>query len=520
MNNLKISGLYFLSLICLGLVYLTYTPAFEGFDEVGHYSAIRQITFEGKIPSRSDSFLDDNVKNYKGPLPYTSGDPPFDKFLTYVKFFNTENKNVKDRKIGKIEPSYFASEIPNTEYRQHPRLYYLVMTPVQKFVGEFDLVFQVFILRLFSYCMAAAGMGVALYAALTMMTKDVRNQSILASFLMYPLAFPMFVPEFARIGNDSLCILIYSLILLCTVKWKKTEHEKYIWIIGILLGIGLNTKAFYLPISAGMIAYVAVNSFINKFKLLRNVLILISMILLIGSIWYVTSYIEYGTLTGTNIAIAYEENNKIFQFNFENFIKIIRGLIIIPFTFIWGGTYSLVHMPYILYIPSIVIMVYMIYLFKKIIIGKKHFYKIGYLYISIIFMLFGFVWHAYVNLVAGGINSNTPGWYLHIFAPIFAITISYFLENKSFRDIYKIYFIYMIFFNVLVNWFQISLFSGCATKSNSKQYAFSDNLYCLTQLSTIYENLSSISLLNIMWLPVLFFILTYLHLFIKSNEKN
>lgn len=77
-----------------------------------------------------------------------------------------------------------------------------------------------------------------------------------------------------------------------------------------------------------------------------------------------------------------------------------------------------------------------------------------------------------------------------------------------------------MFFTAVVNWFQIALFSGCASKSNLKKYAFSDELYCLTKLNVVYENLSAISLFTITWIPLLLLILIYIKLFKEANEKN
>src|ERR1019366_10533663 len=66
--------------------------------------------------------------------------------------------------------------------------------------------------------------------------------------MLYPLVLPMFFPEFTRIGNDCLCLFLVGVTAFLLSKWLKDENNKRLSVaIGVVLGLGLLTKAFFIP---------------------------------------------------------------------------------------------------------------------------------------------------------------------------------------------------------------------------------------------------------------------------------
>src|SRR5450759_841907 len=158
--------LYLLALFLMGLGYLAILPAFEGFDETAHYSSVRQIADTGTIPIYGASFLDDEIAHYQGPIPYTSGRPPFDLGLTYKKFF--AQPNLVENYLSSYRQAGFSVYRPSQEQNwqaQHPPLYYMLMAPLEKATERLSFVTQMFILRLVSFLIALAGVAFGLLAS-------------------------------------------------------------------------------------------------------------------------------------------------------------------------------------------------------------------------------------------------------------------------------------------------------------------------------------------------------------------
>jgi len=149
-------------LIFVGLTYVALQPPFEGFDEFAHYSSLRQIAHVGSLPIDGESYLDRETTEYRGPMPYSSGAPPFRGQLgakSYQEFFSNpadaERYSNYYRTAGRSS-RFRESDIPNWQ-AQHPPLYYAVMTPVVWASDRMSFVNQIFLLRLVSYFLAIGG---------------------------------------------------------------------------------------------------------------------------------------------------------------------------------------------------------------------------------------------------------------------------------------------------------------------------------------------------------------------------
>ncbi len=216
---------YLLSLLLIGLGYVGLTPIFEGFDETAHFSNLRQVAATGKIPVYGSSHFDQEVVDYKGPVPYGSADPPFNRDFVSSKFFS-DPESVRDfvqryRKTS-LSNNFEESERLNWE-AQHPPLYYLLLAPLTKATDELPLVTQILWLRIASYALALAGVAVSLIGTMRMACARDRNSALLG-YLLYPVIFPMFFPEFARIGNDALCLFLSGVVALLVKSWSRLNR--------------------------------------------------------------------------------------------------------------------------------------------------------------------------------------------------------------------------------------------------------------------------------------------------------
>ncbi|MDO8263096.1 MAG: hypothetical protein Q7T21_07705 [Gallionella sp.] len=507
MIRCRILVLYFASLFSMGLFNLATTPIFEGFDESWHYSAIRQIAYLGKITMRDDSYLDQMVFDYRGPLPYESGSPPFERGPTYGQF-------VRDRALGDSYIARYRDAVPpgkfelsaetNNLYRQHPALYFAILAPVLKLAEGASLVTQVFVLRLVSYLMALSGVALGLLAVFGRQGSAPAGQRfpLLLGFLAYPFVAPMFFPEFARIGTDSLCLLLVGLLAYLMSRWPASGGRiRWSLSIGVVIGIGLLTKAFFVPIAAAVFMYILTPLVVRRSAepMPANPLPTLAAIFLpaaaIGGGWYVYSYLVHGTLSGSNMGIWLAQRGGLLANLGSTFslAVFLRGISATAVTYIWGGTQSLAHLPYALYGPMLVAAAC---LFAAYCVRLRSIPLRDPLWLTmwlIIFFTAGIFWHAASNMVVGG-NGNTPGWYFHILLPFLAPAIGVGLHallgrSRSGPVVFG-FALYAAVFIVVASWFQLALFSGCAVKGDDKHYLFQSKYLCLDNVAMVVDGIS------------------------------
>ena len=492
--------LYLLSLFLIGVGYIAIMPPFEGFDEPAHFSSLRQIADTGTIPLYGKSFLPQDVADYSGPVAYSSLQPPFDAGLTYAKFFARPDlvaRFVQQYRQPQPHPPFVPSVTQDWE-AQHPPLYYLALAPLMRLVEPAAFVTQILVLRLASYLLALVGVFFAWRAA-TSLASSADARAAVSGFLFYPIMLPMFFPEFARIGNDSLCLMLTGLAAYFLNR-QLADGRSIVWpsALGISLGLGLLTKAFFLPIAFAVTVFLLFRAWRGtvdgspRGAPLRNVVITLAVALLIGSGWYVYDALANGVFIGGDSAGDQSGVLSALRQYFSLF-SVIRALIVIVTTWIWTGTWSLVRMWLPLYLPLLLLLAMVIGAFfwrlRRVPLSDQAWLPV------ILFAVFGcgLLYHI-VIVVAGGGNGGTAGWYLHILmpwtAPAFGLGLVALLQWAWSRTAVAALAIYAVLFQAMAIWAQIALFTGCAIKSNDKYYAFPGHLYCIDQYATVFDRLS------------------------------
>jgi hypothetical protein len=494
--------LYLLAMFFIGLGYLTILPAFEGFDETAHYSSVRQIADTGTIPIYGASFLDEEIAHYQGPIPYTSGTPPFDHGLTYKKFFT--QPNLVENYLSSYRQSDFPAYRPSQEQNwqaQHPPLYYILLAPVEKATERLSFVTQIFILRLVSFLIALAGVAFGLLAS-RQSEKPIKTDPAIIGFMLYPLVLPMFFPEFTRIGNDCLCLFLVGATAFLLSKWLKDENNKRLsGAIGVVLGLGLLTKAFFIPIIAALGAFLLVRIFSDKHPGTirsahwKNLMLIFLPALLIGGGWYAYKFIAFGTLIGSADAITLANQGGLVAGLKHNFslYAVVRGLVVTFVSYSWAGTWSLTRLPPYLHAPLLVLAVWIFGAFA-LQLKRRPLTDLAWLPVWLLGTFgCGFLYHTLIG-VALSDNGQTPGWYLHILlpwvAPVLGIGTLSLLQNFRTKPLFVGLLFYAVPFQIMALWSQLALFTGCATKGEDKSYTFSGHIFCLDQIPILVDRLS------------------------------
>ncbi len=521
--------LYLIGLFLIGMGYIFLFPVFEGFDENAHYSRIREVFETKKISDLNKSFLDENIVQYQGPIPFSSGEPPFDKHLVYQKFFKEPSLIKKYQEYYKNSPlpSYIKSKESNWE-AQHPPLYYFLSASIMKLTYKLSFLNEFLILRIFSYLLALTGVLFSLLALQNLYgSKEQKN--LRTGFLIYPILLPMFFIEFMRIGNDSLCLAFMGIFFYLITYWQqKTKNTASFIFMGIILGLGLLTKALFIPITLGVFLFLFIRLIIreNKISMLKKITSLAFIIILFGGGYYIYKFIFFSELGIGEESIQLNKQGGILLGLEKNFhlINFIRGSTVPLVSFIWAGSWSLVRLPIYLYLPLFIANGLAIFYFlKNFLKNLRRTDNFLLSFILFILMYLALLFHVLISMALSGLGTS-GGWYLHVLMPFTAIAMG--LGVKNFNKIaLMLSFIYAIIFQIIAIIFHMALFSGLAFKNAHKEFVFNCSWFCFGEFPKMIDR---ISIINYPILAILFFIsgfsiLTYLAVkFIYGNvyEKN
>ena len=216
---------------------------------------------------------------------------------------------------------------------------------------------------------------------------------------------------------------------------------------------------------------------------------------IIGGGWYVYSYLVYGSFSGSNLGIWLAQRGGLLTNLGDTFslATFVRGLATAVVTYLWGGTQSLAHLPYLTYAPLLValgcIVVAFCFRLRKIPLADPLWLS---MWLAVAFVL-GICGHAVTNMAVGG-NGNTPGWYLHILAPFLApamgVGVDFLFRNSKSKRIFFGFAAYAAIFSCVAIWFQLALFSGCAVKGDDKHYLFQSKYLCFDNVATVVDGIS------------------------------
>ena len=493
---------YLLFLLSIGIGYISVLPVFEGFDETAHYSSLRQISDTRTIPLYGKSYLSQEIVDYKGPISYSSGVPPFDRGMVYSKFF-------KEPDLVDQYQQVYREQLPRITYSpsnqlnwqaQHPPMYYLLLAPLISVIGQFSFSTQFYLLRLTSFVLVLCGVAFGLLAVNKPNQSAERNPAIIGFFL-YPIILPMFFQEFTRIGNDSLCIFFAGFVAYLFSLWIKNERNTKICIaIGLALGLGLLTKVFFIAITLALAIFLLTRLLlINRLGVIRaeqyqSLLKIFLPAILIGCGWYLYQLIVFGEITGSSEAIRLAHQGGLIAGLKENFsfYILVRSMIATLVSFSWAGTWSLTRLPPLFHFPLLILFIWVVFAYLRQLNPRRLTDPIWLPVYLWVFFVSGLLWRTIGAIALNG-NANTPGWYLHILmpwsAPAIGIGISSICRHHRARILLIILLLYTVLYQIIVLYAQLALFTGCAIKGEDKYYVFTGPVFSFDQSYTILDRM-------------------------------
>jgi len=445
----------------VGIAALTLLPPWEGADETAHWSYIQELADLHHAPRSNIDTLSADIAHYAGPQRYSDTEP-FDEtpFPTYRSFHEAPVA------IGSVAPTrYQPSDTVNWE-AQHPPLYYQLMVPAYRALHALPFRDHLEGLRFVSWLMAFTGLALGALATLYLAPDWAKPSAPLMA--AWPFMAPQFFFALARLGNDSLCLLLDGLVWLLVLRLTSRVDRPIGFLLpealllGVTLGLGLLTKAFFLPISVGVTAYLVFLAWRSaapvKAVLAFTVL---GVALAIGGGWYIAQYAVTHDLTGGGDFVALKRNGGLAAglAAHADPVALVRGFAAMAATLVWTGSWSLAKPPEILILgPLLLVLIplatWLSRLRNRPPLAWAPMFLVGPLVLSLCY-------HVVAYLALTGSGASTPGYYLHILAAPMAFAVSLGWRKGI---VLPALWLYTALFTVGVWTLEASMFSGCAAK--------------------------------------------------------
>lgn len=505
MFRLLLAGL---AVYLLGLSFIVLTPPWEGYDEIAHYSFAQQLADTQQAPSFESGRLSLDVEGYQAvmPMPYRPV-PAFDDNggLTYRQWFSGALADAPSAHDPPVSARRFApGQAPNWQ-AQHPPLYYHLMAPLVGWTAELSWAAQLFWLRLASWSMAFAGLLIGVAATL-------RALQALAPQLIgdygwvvscWVVLFPGLLPEFARVGNDALVVLLFGLIWAWAVQRLMTPLSWWWYVgLGVLLGLGGLSKVIFLPITLVMIGWLAwmglnADEPRERVRTWFGSLLTAGLVVSIASRGYLANIAERGSLTGLQ-ELAHRDGmgSPLWLAGFEQPLMFLKGVLNIGLTFIWGGTASSAYPPVILMLPLWIMTAVLVAASLLRVRLRDPLTVLAAALVSGV--LISLVYYLLIRLADEKVGAGTPGWYLHILAAPLSLLFALGANELKQRWVFtvtlgRVWLGYAVCLFAVVTWLQLALFTGCTFKTATRRIYASEDWRCLADISAMYQGLERLA---------------------------
>ena len=272
-------------------------PAFSGHDEVAHFSYVRTLATEGRIPVLPD------LAEWR-LARQTGATPPGDVFAVdlypwcrYALDWYCEPDHPRwgddPPRVVTVRQSFYPSGFQYTA--NHPPLYYALMSPVYLLSRGFSLETQQALLRLAAIPFGVATVALAWLLARTLFPNDTFLAVTVPAFVAFQ---PQISYEAAMVNNDILAIALFSLLLyLCVLGLRDGFSRRLSLGLGVAIGLSLLTKGtslMALPL-VGLAVLLGVG-WRDLRGLVKQALWIGLPTIVLAAPWYVFLYRTYGNL--------------------------------------------------------------------------------------------------------------------------------------------------------------------------------------------------------------------------------
>ena len=460
----------------IGLAQAAIQPLWEGFDDAAHFSYIQQIVEKRSLPKYGDR-LSGEIAEY---LKFSPGPETLAARWTYKEFFAASIDDIE--KVRSLvhaardeAPRWRNGFVANWEAQQPP-IYYLLMAPFYAVSKTWSPGDQMYLLRCASYSLAWLGLSLA-----AIFWPNDREASLPSPApALWPLFFPMWFPEMARLGND--CVVV----LLVAFAWIALTSGKNFAVLGCICGLGLLTKATFLPFVAAIAALLLYR------RQVRELLIFIVVITAISGWWYAKQFFETGNVIGSIDQIMLSKMGGLLVNLRKNGSSELfaSGFLYLFVTFLWGA----ISIPPLFFYAAVLLPLILLgwgygrYVRRSVIRPTDWIPPL-----TFVGLLFGLI-NQMVVYIALWASLAIPGYYLHSFMPVFSRSVEQGLfgikSSRTLERLMRVAVFAPLVFLPIAMFVQAQYFSGCSLQSSIVVYHNIFSGPCAGDLRTIFEHLS------------------------------
>jgi len=418
-NRLTFTWLTFLA---GGTFFVLMVPLGEGFDEPWHFAYVQHVAQFGKPPLGHSTHISEEIATFLRVHPVSWGlHRNFPTLLSHDEYWRDQrNRDELDPVLANLRFSgeYAESQTEASgQYESHqPPLYYFASAPVFAAASYlFSFVDTFLAARMFSVFLASLIVPGSFLLAKVVLKDSAAAGNIAALVVLFPGLYPGVV----RVSNDALAVPLACWTLVLLALFLEKHQPVHLYGLSALLIAGLWTKAFFIPILAGVIVsllyYVQVRAAIT-----------VLLISLAGAPWYVNNFNHTGSITGLPETIsikssAFSSVEALWGLDWNNLLNVVR------FSHIWVGNWSFLSVRSWMY--RVVFWLFVLGV-MGLIRGRIRSVS-GALSLIICYAVFiaGLIYYATQVFQETG-TSVAEGWYLTSFIPAEAVLFSAGLQSS------------------------------------------------------------------------------------------
>jgi 4-amino-4-deoxy-L-arabinose transferase-like glycosyltransferase len=393
-------------------------PIWEGYDEPFHFSFIQYVAARKSLPVPTTP-VSREVQQSLHLLPLSweqrlhAMAPPIYTADSYWELSEAGRTELQ-RRFRAIPPACGMQQgtAPALYEAQQAPLYYWLMAFPLSLAAGWSLAARVLLLRVLSVLLASLLVPIAYIAAKKFFADGAQALGIVAVIT----CMPELMIDISRVANESLAIAAYSLLTLLLLLAVRPGGSKWFVIAGVVLGLGLLTKAYFLlamPAFLMVAGHSAYRCRGERGRILFNAAAGIVGAALLSSWWYWRNHVLTGSWSGeeTDVLMAHQPlAARTAAFAHVNWIG---GMTSVLVSHIWFGGWSFLKLPKAIYVIFAIGMIAAVAGLLNL-VSKDRLRSDG---LMAMLALYGFFWiglmyGVFVIYNATGISA-VPGWYMY-----------------------------------------------------------------------------------------------------------
>ncbi len=279
----------------------------EGFDEYSHFGVIEHISSHHDIP-------DQRTANSPRPVGESLRLAPWAWLehdnarghISYEVYWSLDPavRSSRETQLRSMPAEWSRQDsdppVQLWEAQQPPLFYWIAQLPFA-LSRNAGLPVQVWILRCFCALLASCIVPLAFLAGREMLS-DWRLAIGAAAILT---SMPELMISAARVSNESLAIAMGAVVALLGIRILKSPSISSSALVGLALGIGLLSKAYFLAFLPWAVWVTMAPSWkSSKTRAIQNAAAMIAVCSAVAGWWYVRTYLLTGTITGEEREVA------------------------------------------------------------------------------------------------------------------------------------------------------------------------------------------------------------------------